>query len=86
MAFHVVLLAVLRLTISLVLVCASSALVQFLIVDGVKIPCSHTRSPADIPFGKYGADYVCESTGAFLTFQFLWFLRKSYLYPGYPAG
>jgi len=40
---------------------------DFLIVDGVKIPCSHTRDPAEIPFGKYGADYVCESTGAFLT-------------------
>jgi glyceraldehyde 3-phosphate dehydrogenase len=40
---------------------------DFLIVDGKKIPCSHTRSPADIPFAQYGADYVCESTGAFLT-------------------
>merc|ERR1719453_2600081 len=40
---------------------------DFLIVDGTKIPCSHTRDPAEIPFAQYGADYVCESTGAFLT-------------------
>jgi len=38
-----------------------------LVIDGVKVPTSHTRDPAEIPFGKYGADYVCESTGAFLT-------------------
>merc|ERR1740138_1086275 len=38
-----------------------------LVVDGVTIPLSHTRDPAEIPFEKYGADYVCESTGAFLT-------------------
>merc|ERR1719390_332156 len=38
-----------------------------LVVDGVTIPLSHTRDPAEIPFAKYGATYVCESTGAFLT-------------------
>jgi len=38
-----------------------------LMVDGVLVPCSHTRDPAEIPFAKFGADYVCESTGAFLT-------------------
>merc|ERR1719390_403105 len=38
-----------------------------LVVDGVSIPLSHTRDPAEIPFAKYGATYVCESTGAFLT-------------------
>jgi len=38
-----------------------------LVVDGHKIALSHTRDPADIPFGKHGADYVCESTGVFLT-------------------
>merc|ERR1740138_42464 len=38
-----------------------------LVVDGVSIPLSHTRNPAEIPFAKYGATYVCESTGAFLT-------------------
>jgi phosphoglycerate kinase len=38
-----------------------------LVVDGQKIALSHTRDPAEIPFGKHGADYVCESTGVFLT-------------------
>jgi len=38
-----------------------------LIIDGQVVPLSHTRDPKDIPFAKYGADYVCESTGAFLT-------------------
>merc|ERR1712190_495383 len=38
-----------------------------LVVDGHKIALSHTRDPAEIPFGANGADYVCESTGVFLT-------------------
>jgi glyceraldehyde 3-phosphate dehydrogenase len=38
-----------------------------LVVNGVAIPTSHTRDPSQIPFAKHGADYVCESTGAFLT-------------------
>jgi len=38
-----------------------------LVVDGHKIALSHTRDPADIPFAAHGADYVCESTGVFLT-------------------
>merc|ERR1711988_565439 len=38
-----------------------------LVVDGQKIALSHTRDPAEIPFGANGADYVCESTGVFLT-------------------
>merc|ERR1711965_752552 len=38
-----------------------------LVIDGVTIPLSHTRDPSEIPFAKYGATYVCESTGAFLT-------------------
>merc|ERR1719213_1155014 len=28
---------------------------------------THTRDPSDIPFGAMGAEYICESTGAFLT-------------------
>ena len=28
---------------------------------------SHTRDPSEIPFGAMGAEYICESTGAFLT-------------------
>eukprot|EP00438_Fugacium_kawagutii_P016664 Skav229374 [mRNA] locus=scaffold584:99999:109243:- [translate_table: standard] len=38
-----------------------------LVVDGQKIALSHTRDPAEIPFGEHGAEYVCESTGVFLT-------------------
>merc|ERR1719329_1175518 len=38
-----------------------------LVVDGKKIALSHTRDPAEIPFAAHGADYVCESTGVFLT-------------------
>ena len=40
---------------------------DFLIIDGKRIAVSHTRNPAEIPFGEYGAEYICESTGAFLT-------------------
>merc|ERR1719231_373643 len=38
-----------------------------LVIDGIKVALSHTRDPAEIPFTEYGADYVCESTGVFLT-------------------
>merc|ERR1711907_356399 len=38
-----------------------------LVIDGNVVPLSHTRDPSEIPFAQYGADYVCESTGAFLT-------------------
>jgi len=34
-----------------------------LVIDGHKVALSHTRDPAEIPFGDNGADYVCESTG-----------------------
>merc|ERR1711953_1141803 len=37
------------------------------VIDGKKIALSHTRDPAEIPFAEHGADYVCESTGVFLT-------------------
>jgi len=36
-----------------------------LIIDGHKIAITGERSPADIPWGKNGADYVVESTGVF---------------------
>jgi len=37
-----------------------------LVVNGHKIQCINaTRSPADLPWGKYGAEYVIESTGIF---------------------
>jgi glyceraldehyde 3-phosphate dehydrogenase len=38
-----------------------------LVIDGHKVALSHTRDPAEIPFAAHGADYVCESTGVFLT-------------------
>jgi glyceraldehyde 3-phosphate dehydrogenase len=38
-----------------------------LVIDGHKVQLSHTRDPAEIPFGAAGAEYVCESTGVFLT-------------------
>ena len=40
---------------------------EFLVVDGKRIAVSHTRDPAEIPFAEHGAEYVCESTGQFLT-------------------
>ena len=38
-----------------------------LLIDGVLTPTSHTRDPSEIPFTSMGAEYICESTGAFLT-------------------
>jgi len=38
-----------------------------LVIDGKKVALSHTRDPAEIPFKAHGAEYVCESTGVFLT-------------------
>jgi len=34
-----------------------------LIVEGRRIPFSQTRNPAEIPWGKWGADIVIEATG-----------------------
>ncbi|UYV68544.1 GAPDH [Cordylochernes scorpioides] len=38
-----------------------------LVVDGQKIHVFQERSPASIPWGKVGAEYVVESTGVFTT-------------------
>ena len=38
-----------------------------LVVDGKEIAVCAEKNPADIPWGKIGADYVIESTGVFLT-------------------
>jgi glyceraldehyde 3-phosphate dehydrogenase len=38
-----------------------------LVIDGKKVALSHTRVPSEIPFAANGAEYVCESTGVFLT-------------------
>merc|ERR1711959_725729 len=36
-------------------------------VNGLPITLSSTRDPTEIPWGKVGVEYVCESTGAFTT-------------------
>ena len=38
-----------------------------IVVNGKTIPVYAERNPADIPWGKIGAEYVVESTGLFLT-------------------
>jgi glyceraldehyde 3-phosphate dehydrogenase len=38
-----------------------------IVVDGKFIPCMAMRDPAELPWGKLGADYVVESTGLFTT-------------------
>eukprot|EP00811_Abedinium_folium_P020911 NODE_2993_length_2109_cov_7.529768.p1 GENE.NODE_2993_length_2109_cov_7.529768~~NODE_2993_length_2109_cov_7.529768.p1 ORF type:complete len:623 (-),score=194.44 NODE_2993_length_2109_cov_7.529768:239-1951(-) len=40
---------------------------EFLIVNGRSVKVYHETAPASIPWGKAGAQYVCESTGAFTT-------------------
>jgi len=36
-----------------------------LVINGLPVSLSSTRDPTEIPWGKVGVDYVCESTGAF---------------------
>merc|ERR1719502_1036701 len=36
-------------------------------INGLDVTLSATRDPTEIPWGSVGVDYVCESTGAFLT-------------------
>ena len=38
-----------------------------IIVNGHEVPVFAERNPADLPWGKLGAEYVIESTGLFLT-------------------
>merc|ERR1712130_786355 len=40
---------------------------DFLILNGEKIQTSRCRDPKEVGWGSIGADYVCESTGVFLT-------------------
>merc|ERR1711971_400293 len=40
---------------------------DYLILDGNKILTSRCRDPKEVGWGGLGADYVCESTGIFLT-------------------
>jgi len=40
---------------------------DFLVLNGDKIQTSRCRDPKEVGWGALGADYVCESTGVFLT-------------------
>jgi glyceraldehyde 3-phosphate dehydrogenase len=40
---------------------------KHIIIDGKKIRVFHEKNPADIAWGEAGAEYICESTGIFLT-------------------
>jgi glyceraldehyde 3-phosphate dehydrogenase len=40
-----------------------------IVVDGRFIPCMAVRNPAELPWGKLGADYVVESTGFFTDYE-----------------
>ena len=40
---------------------------DFLVLDGKKVLTSRCRDPKEVGWGGLGADYVCESTGVFLT-------------------
>lgn len=40
-----------------------------IIVNGKLIPCVSIRNPEDLPWGKYGAEYIVESTGLFTTHE-----------------
>jgi glyceraldehyde 3-phosphate dehydrogenase len=40
-----------------------------IVVDGKFVPCMAIRNPAELPWGKYGTDYVVESTGLFTTYD-----------------
>ena len=44
-----------------------SATENAIVVNGKEIPIFAERNPADLPWGKIGAEYVVESTGLFLT-------------------
>jgi glyceraldehyde 3-phosphate dehydrogenase len=40
-----------------------------IIVDGKFLPCTSIRNPAELPWDKFGVDYVVESTGLFTDFE-----------------
>ena len=47
--------------------CEVEAKENAIVVNGKEIPVFAERNPADLPWGKIGAEYVVESTGLFLT-------------------
>jgi glyceraldehyde 3-phosphate dehydrogenase len=42
-----------------------SAEADGIVVNGKKVPCYSLKNPAELPWGKNGAEYVVESTGLF---------------------
>ncbi|MEH2126801.1 type I glyceraldehyde-3-phosphate dehydrogenase [Nostoc sp.] len=40
-----------------------------ILIDGHFIPCVSVRNPAELPWGKLGADYVVEATGLFTDYE-----------------
>ncbi len=42
---------------------------QGIVLNGKLIPCVSVRNPEELPWGKFGADYVVESTGLFTDFD-----------------
>ncbi len=40
-----------------------------ILIDGHFIPCVSIKNPAQLPWGKLGADYVVESTGLFTNYE-----------------
>ncbi|MCG6138247.1 MAG: type I glyceraldehyde-3-phosphate dehydrogenase [Nostoc sp. LLA-1] len=40
-----------------------------IVIDGHFIPCMSVRNPAELPWGKLGADYIVESTGLFTDYE-----------------
>lgn len=42
-----------------------------IVVNGLKVPVMAERDPANLPWGKLGADFIVESTGIFATAELL---------------
>ena len=40
---------------------------DYLVINGQRVKTTHARNPAEIPWKDLGVEYLCESTGAFLT-------------------
>ena len=40
---------------------------DYLVINGQRVKTTHARNPSEIPWKDLGVEYLCESTGAFLT-------------------
>ena len=38
-----------------------------MVINGQRVKTTHARNPSEIPWKALGVEYLCESTGAFLT-------------------